>query len=347
MTTSPALAPGIYYDLPAEKYFPANGVSNSQLKHLNPPARYPVAMATRTETTPFMRMGTLVHSAILEPDKPLPGIVKQPETYTNEKGEVKPWHNGSKTCKQWAINHRAIGWEIMTGDEFDTLTNCVRALERDPLAMALLGDPELTKTEVSVWAPLKLPSGRTVTRRARLDAVRAPVAADIKVVQEGMGAKREFERLAFDRRYHVQAAYYMDAWNEVCDQGQRIKSWLDIANESERVAAWNSVCIACDTDFWIPDHHRAQDYLEKWNAACDQGQRLQAFVFLVVERAAPWLVSRYEIAHGSEVYNAGREQYIRDLETYAECKESGVWPGYQEGFQAMELPGWVKRNLNR
>ncbi len=283
--------PGIHRNIPAEEYHSANGVSNSQLKHLDPPARFPVALSTPVEVTPYMRMGTLVHHAILEPDRPLPGIVKRPETYTDEKGAVKPWHGSSNTCKAWLADHKRLGFEILTSEEFDTLRNCVRALEEDPQASALLSGCD---TEVSVWAPLVLPSGREVTRRCRLDAVRSPVACDIKVVQAGMGAKRDFEKLAWDRRYVVQAAYYLDAWNSVCAEGEQ----------------------------------------------------LEAFVFVVVERAAPWLVSRYEIAVGSDVYLAGREQYLRDLEVYSLCVETKHWPGYQDGFQKLELPAWVRRNQN-
>lgn len=280
-------SPGIHRNVPADVYHSANGISNSQLKHLDPPARFPVAIATKVEVTPFMRMGTLVHHAILEPDRPMPGIVKRPDTYTDDKGVVKPWHGASNTCKQWLRDHDA--WEILTSDEFDTLQNCVRALEQDTAASNLLVGSEC---EVSVWAPLKLPSGREVMRRGRLDAVRAPVACDIKVVQEGMGAKREFEKLAWDRRYIVQGSYYMDIWNDV-----------------------------------------------------NQDDKLQAFVFFVVERAAPWLVSRYEIAVGSDEYHAGREQYIKDLETYALCVETKTWPGYADGFQKLEMPGYVRRGM--
>ena len=109
--TPPTFTPGIHHDLPADEYHAANGVSNSQLKHLNPPARFPVAMATKTEPTPFMRMGTLVHAAILEPDKPFPAITVQPETYPAPAthadvkagkiaaGEPLKWSNNAKWCK--------------------------------------------------------------------------------------------------------------------------------------------------------------------------------------------------------------------------------------------------------
>lgn len=301
---SPTFTTGIYHDIPAEEYHAANGVSNSQLKHLNPPARFPVAMATKTEPTPFMRMGTLVHAAILEPDKPFPAITVQPETYPAPAthadvkagkiaaGEPLKWSNNAKWCKGWYAAQKQAGQDVMSAQEFGVLNGCVKALTDDPWASRSLSVGE---GEVSVFAPLTLPSGREVLRRMRLDWVRPPVIYDIKVVQEGNGSREAFEKLAFERRYHVQAAYYMDGWNNV----------------------------VCTSD------------------------QVEAFVFFVVERKEPFLVSRFEVAFDSEVANAGRAQYIQDLETFMDCNESGVWPGYPPGFQPLGLPGWARRKLNQ
>ena len=301
---SPTFTPGIYHDIPAEQYHAANGVSNSQLKHLNPPARFPVAMATKTETTPFMRMGTLVHHAVLEPDKPFPAITVQPETYPApathadvkagkiEAGSPLKWSNNAKWCKDWLKAQGAAGIDVMKAEEFEILNGCVKALSDDLMVGMSLFEGQ---GEVSVFAPLTLPSGREVMRRMRLDWVRPPVIYDIKVVQEGMGSREAFGKLAYERRYHVQAVYYMDGWN----------------------------------------------------TACKPGDQVEAFVFFVVEREAPFLVSRFEVAIDSEVANAGRSQYIQDLETFMDCNESGVWPGYPAGFQPLGLPGWARRKLNR
>ena len=32
---------------------------------------------------------------------------------------------------------------------------------------------------------------------------------------------------------------------------------------------------------------------------------------------------------------------IYDLDTYAECKAAGVWPGYPETVQVVSLPNWA------
>jgi len=301
--TSPTFDPGIHHNIPAEQYFSARGVSVSMLKHLNPPARFPVAMAEKVEPTPYMRMGTLVHAAILEPDKPLPAITVQPETYPApathadvkagkiEAGSPLKWSNNAKWCKGWYAAQKQAGQDVMSADEFEVLKGCVKALSDDKLVFDSLCCGE---GEVSFLAPLTLPSGREALRRGRIDWVRPPVIYDIKVVQEGMGAREAFEKLAFERRYHVQAAYYIDGWNEVCELGEEV----------------------------------------------------EAFVFFVVEREAPYLVSRFEMPFNCELAEVGRTQYIADLETFMDCNESGVWPGYPPGFQPLGLPAWAKRKLN-
>jgi hypothetical protein len=285
MTTFPN---GIHLNIPADVYHAANGVSNSMLANMDPPARLPVYLSKKREVTPYMRLGTLIHHAILEPEKPMPGVWVQPLTYETDEGELKAWHNGAKKCKDEVAKQKAAGNEVLKLDEFSALRECVRALESDELVANSLAVGE---GEVSVAAPLTLPSGRLVLRRARVDWLRrGQCIYDIKKVGNGNASKRQFERLAWDRRYFVQAAYYLDAWNSSCAPSEDVK----------------------------------------------------AFCFFVVEDEAPYLVGRYEIQLESREHLKGREIYMRDLETYALCKETGKWPGYGDGFEKLELPYYAK-----
>lgn len=305
MTTWQPNEEGIFDDLPADTYHAAPGVSNSQLKHLDPPARFPVAIAEKVTPTPFMRMGTLVHHAILEPEKPMPAIVCQPESYPApathadvksgkiNAGDPLKWSNNAKWCKGWYASQKAAGQEIMTSEEFVVLRECLAAIENDGTCQAIF---ESGKGELSVFAGMLLPySRRLILRRMRIDWVNTDqrLLADIKVVQKGMAERHQWEKLAFDRRHHVQAAYYIDGWNDMCDEESRV----------------------------------------------------DRMIFVAVEREAPYLVAKYEVKVGGEVYNAGREQYLRDLETLAECQATQSWPGYATGIQAMGLPRFARKNL--
>lgn len=207
------IVPGVYFDLPAEDYHAAEGVSQSMLQHMDPPARLPVYLAEKRDVTPWMRMGTLIHAAVLEPTKPLPKLTVQPETYVGEDGSDKPWHNGSKICKHWHAMQNLAGIEVLTKQQYADLTGCVRSIAEHKVASAAFADGW---PEVSIFRDVELPSGRTVRCKSRLDWVTrtGDAICDLKKVQNGKADLFDFERLAWQRDLHVQAAFYLDAWNE-------------------------------------------------------------------------------------------------------------------------------------
>ena len=71
------------------------------------------------------------------------------------------------------------------------------------------------------------------------------------------------------------------------------------------------------------------------------GLKPDAFVFVVVEREPPHLVSVYHI--DEHLLALGRETYQRNLETYSQCYATNVWPGYPTEIQKLTLPAWAVR----
>ncbi|WP_228368211.1 PD-(D/E)XK nuclease-like domain-containing protein, partial [Klebsiella pneumoniae] len=65
------------------------------------------------------------------------------------------------------------------------------------------------------------------------------------------------------------------------------------------------------------------------------------FVFLVVEKKPPHAVAVYVLDAAS--VDLGRAKYRASLNTYAECKRTGVWPGYGDKVQTISLPQWYMR----
>jgi exodeoxyribonuclease VIII len=61
-------------------------------------------------------------------------------------------------------------------------------------------------------------------------------------------------------------------------------------------------------------------------------------VFLVVEKKPPYAVAVYVL--DPESIALGRAEYRRDLQLYAECKRTGVWPGYGDKIQTIGVPQW-------
>lgn len=68
------------------------------------------------------------------------------------------------------------------------------------------------------------------------------------------------------------------------------------------------------------------------------GRDLRAFIFLAVEKKAPYAVGVYVM--DAESIALGRAQYRADLQRYAECKAADQWPGYGDKIQTISLPAW-------
>jgi PDDEXK-like domain of unknown function (DUF3799) len=69
------------------------------------------------------------------------------------------------------------------------------------------------------------------------------------------------------------------------------------------------------------------------------GLEVYGFVFVAVEDKWPFAANAIMINETSE--EQGRRQYRRDLNTYAACLKSGLWPGYAETIQMVDLPNWA------
>ncbi len=63
------------------------------------------------------------------------------------------------------------------------------------------------------------------------------------------------------------------------------------------------------------------------------------FVIIACEKEPPFGVAGYECHE--EIIRAGRNDYQRSLKMYAACMKSGVWPGYHDGVQIINLPKWA------
>lgn len=70
------------------------------------------------------------------------------------------------------------------------------------------------------------------------------------------------------------------------------------------------------------------------------GVQLETFKFLAIEEKPPHGRKLYRL--GDESIEAGRNKYRRNMETYAECKATGVWPLYEcEETEVIDIPSWA------
>lgn len=80
------------------------------------------------------------------------------------------------------------------------------------------------------------------------------------------------------------------------------------------------------------------------------------FVFAVVETAPPYLIATYYISDGSpgeygqptpDDIALGREHNRIAREKYRDCTESGIWPGYSEEIERLELRRYDRQRIER
>jgi hypothetical protein len=65
-----------------------------------------------------------------------------------------------------------------------------------------------------------------------------------------------------------------------------------------------------------------------------------AFVFIVQEKTAPYLVSVVEL--DSLALRIGRERNRQAIDTYLECRTTDTWPGYADDVTLVSLPRWAE-----
>lgn len=201
---------GVWLDLPAETYHAAPGVSHSMLKNMHPrPAHLLAYLQEKREPTPAMILGTLVHSCVLEPDKPLPQIAVKPANMKFSTNEGKAWR-----AEQIKAGRLIIG-----EDANATLKGTVASIAAHPICQQIFANGV---SEVSIFHKINLAG--TVLRKARLDWVPPGNAlVDVKTCQDA--SPEAFAKDILNHRYHSQGAYYLDAWNDSQELLQPLGLW--------------------------------------------------------------------------------------------------------------------------
>lgn len=107
------------------------------------------------------------------------------------------------------------------------------------------------------------------------------------------------------------------------------KTTEDASKDAFQRSAWN-----------YGYHRQAAFYLDGIQAT---GAGAGPFLFLVIEKEPPYAVAVYEA--DQEMIVAGRIQYMKALQTYAECLKANQWPGYPKTTQPLGIPSWAKKEL--
>jgi hypothetical protein len=90
--------------------------------------------------------------------------------------------------------------------------------------------------------------------------------------------------------------------------------------------------------------YHVQDAFYGDGFAAASGREVLAFVFVAVEDH--WPFAACALMLDDEGKAQGRRDYRRNLNTYADCREKGIWPGYGEQIQIVQLPKWALTGEN-
>jgi hypothetical protein len=66
-----------------------------------------------------------------------------------------------------------------------------------------------------------------------------------------------------------------------------------------------------------------------------------AFLFVLVEKTPPYLVSVVDLDEQAKTIGAARMRQA--IDTYRDCTETGVWPGCSTEIEQITLPRWYTR----
>jgi PDDEXK-like domain of unknown function (DUF3799) len=222
MIQLPAIEEGVHRDILPGRYHGIKwAASASQLRELHgkTPAHLYHRLQNPKPPTWEMILGTLVHHRILEPTTPFPAISVVPETYVvpadykgtlrdPKPGDVEKWNWRRKHCQQWQQIQEAAGFIVVDRSDLDEIERASERVLANREARELL---EGADTEVTLFWNHQHETG-PFPCKARLDMV--PLGGDMGDLKTCADASpNRWEIHAWDNGYHLQAAFYMDAWD--------------------------------------------------------------------------------------------------------------------------------------
>lgn len=130
-------------------------------------------------------------------------------------------------------------------------------------------------------------------------------------------------------------------WNDP-QTGLQCKSRPDIVHKSGMILDLKTTDSAVPTEFQrtiakYRYHVQAAWYLDGISKAT--GQTFDQFLFIAIEKKPPFGIAVYVAT--PLMIAQGRQAYIRDFETYAECMRKDSWPSYPTDVQPIDLPVWA------
>jgi hypothetical protein len=88
---------------------------------------------------------------------------------------------------------------------------------------------------------------------------------------------------------------------------------------------------------WEYKYYKQDPFYLDGLEAC--GNDRAGFVFVNIEKTEPFKIGIHYLDGKSR--QLGRDEYLRNCETYVKCLENGIWKGYEEKISEVSLPAWA------
>lgn len=244
----PPFVEGIYTNdqLSNAEYHSIDALSSTGAKVLAQQSgfHYQFKLANPLEQTPSLRMGTAVHTGILEPHKFDAEIMAVPANAPKYPTDVQlnaanPSAKTLAAIDWWQdFEKRSEGKVVLKADEYDRVLKMIASVQRHDFAMAVLEDGQ---REYSIlWRDREF----DVPCRCRFDSLRLDdmVAADLKTCVDA--SPDAFARSAANLAYHLSAAFYHVGAETMLNQSPRAWFWVCVEN----VAPFATAVYRCEAD---------------------------------------------------------------------------------------------------
>ncbi len=183
------------FNIPNDLYHAGPGISSSGLKKiLESPAHFKHYLENRT-TTKAMEDGTLIHTAVLEPQVFGETVVVAPACDRRTTEGKRVWNE---------FQLMSAGKTVVDSETYLTVCEITKAVKANKLAYKLLKGQH---SEISVYW---IDEETGVLCKARADHINDDLMIDLKSCQNAHA--KSFQRTIEIHRYHLSAAYYLDGF---------------------------------------------------------------------------------------------------------------------------------------
>lgn len=174
-----------------------------------------------TKESDALILGSALHAAILEPETYEDNYIVAPKIDRRTKAGKLDWAS---------FLEEADGKQVLTADMSEKVQAMKTSLLNHPKAILLLTGGE---SEYSYFS--KCPH-TGLMKKCRPDYKKADALIDLKTAQDA--SSEGFTRAAMNRAYHIQAAHYVDTYNEASDE--KVKEFYFVVVENTAPYAVNT-----------------------------------------------------------------------------------------------------------